>query len=391
MDQNKRGNILVVDDNIPDDITGQGFNRAKTILETISTSFDVTLFPSNYTEADSHKLKYFESMGITTNLVSRGGHGMNIYNVISDHIKKYNDKYNIIYISRPHNFRYIYDACGKYSPRAKIIYDAEALFYKRACLQFYTTGKISLWPPCDTPSWEVCEQEKQKELEMLSRADNVIVVSDNERDIVTRHIPSLHGKVVVYGHPMLPDPTPASWEQRNDIFFLGSFVNDETPNTDAIVYFVQNILPLVRKQLDCRLVIGGNQPTEKVLKLANDHVIVKGYIENTREYYNNCKLFIAPHRYAGGIPWKLSEALSQGIPSIISPLLANQMNLSDDTVGIGSTPETFAYKLIEAYTNVQVWNNYRRNSVQYITETHNPVMFRERLYKKLREMIAVTK
>ena len=387
IDKERNGNILVIDDNIPDATSGQGFNRAKTVLEILSCSFHVTLFPSNYTDKDSHKLRHYQDLGVTVQIAKRNEHGMEIFDIISDHIKSNPDFYDIIYFSRPHNFGYIHETCRQHSPKSKILYDAEALFYKRVRLQFQSTGKISLWPPCEEPSWEVCKAEKQKELQMLAKTDNVIVVSENERDAIVKHIPKLSGKIVVYGHPILPDPTPARWARRKDLFFLGSFVEDDTPNTDAIIYFVQNIFPLVREKLDCRLIVGGIEPTESVLKLASDSVVVKGYIKDTREYYNNCKLFIAPHRYAGGIPWKLSEALSYGLPAIISPLLASQMNLTDNVVGIGDTPESFAKKIISAYTDRKVWNSYRHNSIKYITETHNPSIFRDRLTKKLNDII----
>ena len=101
---------------------------------------------------------------------------------------------------------------------------------------------------------------------------------------------------------------------EKDLFFLGAFVSDESPNTDAILYFVNEIFPLVSEKINCKLIIGGDQPTNAIEELETEKIKVKGFIEDPKKYYRGCKLFVAPHRFAGGIPYKISEAMANGLP-----------------------------------------------------------------------------
>lgn len=385
--EEKRGNLLLIDDNFACDTQGQGFNRAKTVLEMLSKMFHITFMPTNYTPLDNDRSEYYETLGVNVILERRDLHGMKIYDVVGEHIKQHAGMYNIIYFSRPHNFGYTIDYCRKYSPSSKVIYDAEALFYKRIQAQYETTGKISLWPPCENPSEQVVAQEKTKELDMLARTDNVIVVSNLERDSVVNNVPALKGKVVVYGHAIAPQPTSNNYHEREHMLFVGSFGTDDTPNSDAMIHFVNNMFEELHERTGGKLYIIGTAPTETILSLASDKVEVLGYVEDVTPYYNNCRLFISPHRYAGGIPWKISEAMSRGLPVTVTTLLANQLGVKETHCGIGDTDIKFIEQAAQIYNDPDKWDACRTNSLQYIADTHDPAVHRQQLLDKLNSVL----
>jgi glycosyltransferase involved in cell wall biosynthesis len=61
---------------------------------------------------------------------------------------------------------------------------------------------------------------------------------------------------------------------------------------------------------------------------------------------------VVPTRFAAGIPLKLIEAMSYGIPTVVSRLIAGQLELSDGVeVLVADDSLDFAKKLVELYQN----------------------------------------
>ena len=79
------------------------------------------------------------------------------------------------------------------------------------------------------------------------------------------------------------------------------------------------MLPKVLKELpDARFVVVGSPRPEAILKLASDQIVITGFVEALTEYYEKCRIFIAPIRFGAGINYELTEAMSYGNPPVIS-------------------------------------------------------------------------
>tara|TARA_B100002019_G_scaffold185389_1_gene160099 strand:+ start:2289 stop:4322 length:2034 start_codon:yes stop_codon:yes gene_type:complete len=373
----ERKTVLVIDDKLAVKHQGQGFGRAQSLLDTMSKHFRVTLYPTNFLEEEHDKrMDYYKKLGIRVICKPRPEYGNEIFVNVGNHIK--DNDYDIIFISRPHNYREIIEYCKTNADKSKVVYDAEALSYERAFLKRDILGN---------PSTELCNEEKTEELALLSQTENIIVVSEREKNMISTQVPSLKENILVYGHALLPNwHTGYTFDERENLFFLGAFVEEDSPNTDALVYFAKEVFPIVEKELGCKLIVGGSEPTNRVMELDNDKIIIKGFIEDTQKYYNECKLFVSPQRFAAGIPYKLSEAMSYGIPVVGSKLMATQMNLNKDTMGIGSNASEIASEIIDMYTNKERWRLARKNSLKFIQETHNPNILNSQLVEYLTSM-----
>ena len=140
-----------------------------------------------------------------------------------------------------------------------------------------------------------------------------------------------------------------------------------------MIFFVKEIWPLVHKELSCKLFIVGINPPEEIQKLASSSIIITGFVSDLREYYDKCRVFIVPHRYAAGIPLKLVEAMSYGIPSVVSELIANQLNLEDGKeVFIAKNSEEYAEKIVLLYQNESTWNGMQQRSIKYVQKNCDP-------------------
>jgi len=119
------------------------------------------------------------------------------------------------------------------------------------------------------------------------------------------------------------------FEARRDIMFLGGFAH--SPNVDGVRYFVSDIWPNLAAGLpaDARLLIVGAAPTQPVLELANDRILVTGYVPELKPYFDRARVFVVPLRYGAGIKGKLVESLAHGVPSIATSIAVEGMGIVD--------------------------------------------------------------
>lgn len=353
--RDKRGKrtLLIVDDQVPEKSMGQGFGRAEDMLLTLSDQFQITFFPMAGRTTEPKLLEKYQTLGIEV---------MEIQDSFEGFLRGRKNFYDVIMCSRPHNFDKALPSIREYSATSIRIYDAEALFYSRAFIKNKVIG---------SPSIPECEAMKLTELELLKAADHIIVVSEGERASVLKELPGLEGKIFVYGHALDAVPHEERFNQRRDLLFLGAFVADDTPNVDALKYFVENVFPQVAKAIDCNLIIAGKDPTPYVHSLASERIQVLGFVEDSDPLFRQSRIFIIPHRYAGGIPFKLSEAMSFGLPTVATELISKQFGLDKQTLGIGVSAESFANEVIAMYNDESLWNQRRESGLEFIRRTHS--------------------
>lgn len=133
------------------------------------------------------------------------------------------------------------------------------------------------------------------------------------------------------------------------------------PNSDAVVYFCQEILPLIQKQHpEVSFYIVGNHPTNQVKQLEkHDGVVVTGYVPDIRPYFEKASIFVAPLRAGSGIQTKNLEAMAMQIPVVTTSIGAMGLEAEQEKeVIIADTPEGFAQRVIDLIENPK-----RRKSV----------------------------
>ena len=124
------------------------------------------------------------------------------------------------------------------------------------------------------------------------------------------------------------------------------------PNTDAVLYFASEILPLVRKQHpEFQLVLLGKDAPPEILALHDDPntpVTYAGLVDDTRPYLQGSALFVCPLRSGSGTRFKLMEALACGCPVVSTTVGAEGLNATDGTqMLLRDSPQAFASAIIE--------------------------------------------
>jgi sugar transferase (PEP-CTERM/EpsH1 system associated) len=100
------------------------------------------------------------------------------------------------------------------------------------------------------------------------------------------------------------------------LVFTGAM--DYWPNADAVIWFVENILPGVRaKRSNVRFYIVGSKPGAEVKNLARtEGVVVTGRVEDVRPYLAHAAAVVAPLRISRGIQNKVLEGMAMAKPVI---------------------------------------------------------------------------
>src|SRR5262249_10951627 len=133
-----------------------------------------------------------------------------------------------------------------------------------------------------------------------------------------------------------------------ELVFTGSM--DWMPNEDAILHFVDRILPLIADQFPkVRLTIAGRAPGPKLQSLSrsNERVRITGRVEDIRPYIAQAAVCIVPLRIGGGTRLKIYEAMAMGKSVVSTSIGAEGLPLeAGKDLLIADDPEQFANAVI---------------------------------------------
>jgi sugar transferase (PEP-CTERM/EpsH1 system associated) len=211
-------------------------------------------------------------------------------------------------------------------------------------------SKSKNWPA----SW-VYEREAHKlldyETNMAGRAKSTLFVSEQESRLFKHLAPSVAEKIdyvnngvdTVFFDPALTYESPFSPTEMA-IVFTGAM--DYWANVDAVIWFAQQVFPLVKKHCaDARFYIVGSKPTKQVLQLAeaDDAMIVTGRVDDVRHYVAHAAVVVAPLRIARGIQNKVLEAMAMAKPVVVTPAAMEGIDMTETIqVVVAEAPSEFA-------------------------------------------------
>ncbi|HTS66833.1 MAG TPA: glycosyltransferase [Candidatus Acidoferrales bacterium] len=140
-----------------------------------------------------------------------------------------------------------------------------------------------------------------------------------------------------------------------DLVFVGSM--DWLPNVDGMVYFVREVLPLIRrKRPGCTLAVVGRTPPPKIRELAaaDSAIRVTGTVPDIRPYLWDSAVAIVPLRIGGGTRLKIYEAMAAKIPVVSTTLGAEGLTVNPPAdIRIADTPRDFADRCLELLASAE--------------------------------------
>ncbi len=267
--------------------------------------------------------------------------------------------YNCLIVSRPHNMQAV-SAWLELQPEAagrlRVVYDAEAVVAPRDLLLSQAR------PRAPAPAMSL-----RDEMSLTRKADTIVAVNEAEAGMFRS---AGRTDVRVLGHCVDVDLSPAPFESRTNLLFVGRLAEMDSPNVDAVEWFIEYIMPLLNRQL-------GNDYCVDLVGLCADELRHRyahhgrlrfhGRIDDLTPHYANARLFIAPTRFAAGIPIKVYEAAARGVPVVTTSLLGRQLGWVDgESIMLADSPQAFAQACAALYHDVQRWSAIREAAVQRV-------------------------
>jgi len=368
----KRQRILFIDDRVPHPYMGSGYTRSYGILERmVQLGYAVTFYPGDISYQENWESIYSD---IDSEVEIMRGYGRE---KLEEFLLSRKGYYQLVFVSRPHNMEHINYILSRENllTGAKIIYDAEALYCMRKLEQWRLKGE------------KVTEEEREKliktELELGKNSDYIVSVSEGERK---QFLEFGYEQVGVLGHALEVKVTPNRFEERKNILFVGAIYERESPNVDSILWLSQEIFPLIQSLLgfEVKLLIAGTntveQMAEEVAKLGNEKIELLGRVDDLTELYNQAKFFVAPTRYAAGIPHKVHEAVAKGLPVVTTTLISQQLGWQPEIeLLVGDNAAEFANQCVRLYNDAELWEKIRNNGLKRIANECSPDNFTETL------------
>ena len=277
---------------------------------------------------------------------------------IARHVEQHGADYEFVILSRESVAGQFIDEVKRYATMAKIIFDTVDLHFLRSEREaaLANDGALQL----------AAKKMRARELDIINAADVTLVVSPVERDLLAQLAPRADVKIVSNIHVSTPGPMP--FAQRQGMLFIGGFRHP--PNIDAIIWYVENVLPILRAKQPglVTTVIGSDVPPALEQYEAADFVIA-GYVPDVSPYYHKARVSISPLRYGAGVKGKINLAMQYGVPVVATTVSVEGMHLcTEENVLVADQPEAFADAIIRLHSDEALWNRLRQSGIDNIEE-----------------------
>jgi glycosyltransferase involved in cell wall biosynthesis len=363
--------ILFIEDRIPLRHLGSGFTRSNDIILTMAAlGHHVTVFPIY--QPVENVLQIYREFPDTVEII----HDREMKDLAA-FVEERSGYFDILWISRTHNAERLMNILMDMSlhlPINRIVLDTEAVVAARTFLRDETEGK---------QAEETLDTAVQKELASAYFCQKIVAV--NEADAVLIRDSGL-SDVSVLGHVRVITPTERPFDLRRGLLFVGAIHDQDSPNLDGLEWFVANVLPLLDAELpeDVQFTIAGyvNRRIDLSPLGRARRVELRGPAEDLAPLYDEHRVFVAPTRFAGGIPFKLHEAASYGLPIVASSLLCRQVGWNDGAevlAGDVKDPAQFAAQILRLYNEEPLWHSLRDTALARLAAENSPEFYRGRL------------
>lgn len=355
--------ILFIDDAIPAPDQDSGSNRIFQVMLLVkSLGYHVVFVPVN----GEKRSGYFEQMTdegfeVLHQFPNRKGMLKLLLNKMP--------QVDIAWICKPHNneqFKFIFDR----NKNCKWIYDTIDLHFLRMQREAELAHSEALM--------QAAHEVKSIEIGIARQADITLAITNDEKLILEKEsiktvsvIPNIH-------EVRVGNETEHTFASRTGLLFIGGYLH--RPNIDAAEWLINEIMPIVWKSIpDLKVTLLGSNPTDEVLKLQSDLVLVPGYIHDVSSYFNNSKIFVAPLRFGAGMKGKIGQSLEFGLPIVSTDIGVEGVGLTDnENVLVANETQAFAAKILALYSNEELWTKVRNNSLLAL-EAYTPGAVKENI------------
>lgn len=107
-------------------------------------------------------------------------------------------------------------------------------------------------------------------------------------------------------------------------------------------------------------------------ELAAEDVVFEGYVQDLGEVFSRCRVAVAPLVSGAGIKGKVIDALSYGVPQVLSPLAAEGTGLRHGSeVLVAQEPVEWAEMVTKLYQDDAAWQAMSQAALAYARQAYS--------------------
>jgi GT2 family glycosyltransferase len=334
-----RRRLLMIDATVPRPDHDSGSVRVLNLFRVLlSSGYKVTFFADNLMRDD----RYTEDL-------QKLGVEVLYYPWLSspaEYLRHHGGQFDTVLVSRYYIARSYVPLIRQYARNALFAFDTVDLHYLRE----ERLADLEKEPALLVTA----EKTRRDELAVIREADVTLVVSSAEKKVLASDAPGSRVEILSNVHSVVG--CQSDFADRRDIMFVGGF--QHPPNTDAVLWFINEIFPRVRESIpDLNVYVIGSRVPESVQRLGErGGVIVTGFVPDISGYLNGCRLSVAPLRYGAGVKGKINTSMSYGLPVVATTAACEGMFLENERdVLIADEAPAFADAVIRLHEDPELW------------------------------------
>ncbi|GAB0117263.1 glycosyltransferase [Acidisoma sp. 7E03] len=282
----------------------------------------------------------------------------------TNYIRRYGHLFDAVLVYRYHVLEKIIDDIRAHAKDAALLFHVADLHFLRQQREAELAD--------DAEKLAEAAEVRVRELAAVAAADCTITHSTVEAEVLAQEMPDAPVAVWPLMYEVFGTTVPFS--ARRDICFLGGYRH--TPNVDAVMYFINEIFPLLRRaDPSIRFIIAGANAPQSIRELTGEGIEFLGLVEDLRDLFDRCRVFVCPLRYGAGAKGKVMSALSYGLPIVSTTIGVEGAGLEDGKhVLVADTPEEFAASTLRLYNDERIWNQFSRAGQVLLEENFSTAM-----------------
>jgi glycosyltransferase involved in cell wall biosynthesis len=267
-----------------------------------------------------------------------------------------NEEYDVVQVEFANMASYRFSLPGKKPPL--LVLDEHNIEYD---LQRRTAGSADGFSRLvyNSLNWRKLGHEEKS---AWQRFDGVVLTSARDQQVLSGVSPKTRTAVVPNGVNVTQFAPSEAPTEPDTLVFFGA--NNYFPNHDALLYFIDEILPKVvvrRPTVKLQIVGPGVQPA--VLAKQNKHVEIVGFVADLMPYLERASAIVVPLRIGGGTRLKIVEAMAKSKAIVSTRIGAEGIDVSHERdILIGDTPADFADAILRVLENPKLANDLGRNA-----------------------------
>lgn len=213
----------------------------------------------------------------------------------------------------------------------------------------------------------------------LDKPDYIVAVSERDASVLRAGHPRRRVSVVENGFDAagtrpLPEPRGG-----NNLVFVGTMLYP--PNTDAVIYFAEEVLPIVCRTVpDAAFVVVGMSPPEQLRRSARPNVVLTGSVADVVPYYEQALVAVVPLRAGGGTRLKILEAMALGRAVVTTSKGCEGLDVCHgEHVMIADSAADFARCVVELLQRPDLRQELARNARRLVETRYDWSIINEKL------------